>query len=376
MNVFRVDGMLVFFLFGVAFTISAQAGVNKVASISVDYDLWRDINDHAISTVHLLSCNQVTSRALKRHTQFANVTCSLRSDGTPVPSAQNLSVVLIGNPQLVVIDTSTCPLKHCSLSFIFEVLAFCSSNGVPYVGAIDSVREQFTFYDVRTKVITEYNPNTSKAQNTFETVYNERRWGDAGDGSGAGSSLEASRSARSVLLRVIKEYGISSMVDAPCGSMAWMPTVLTQLASDNLAIQYVGLDVSCSVVNVHSLRFTRRKNWRFFCADVCHQALPQKFDLVFSRDALQHVPIEYAFAFLSNVKKSKAKFLLVGSYLNSTKPNVDINIGDYYDIDLTKPPFEVLPAPIQVFQETTISPGEPTKYLLLYRVDNLSWSGQ
>jgi hypothetical protein len=39
----------------------------------------------------------------------------------------------------------------------------------------------------------------------------------------------------------------------------------------------------------------------------------------------------------------------VGSYYNNPKAaNHDIKAGEYYDIDLTKPPFSVQPAPVEV----------------------------
>ena len=56
------------------------------------------------------------------------------------------------------------------------------------------------------------------------------------------------------------------------------------------------------------------------------QPLPQGQDLIFSRDALQHLPLDYAFSFLANVKRSGAKYLLVGSYVDGGA-NVNIRIG-------------------------------------------------
>lgn len=90
--------------------------------------------------------------------------------------------------------------------------------------------------------------------------------------------------------------------------------------------------------------------------------------LVFSRDSLQHVPLHAAFMFLANVRASGARLLLVGSYLRSTHPNRDIKAGDYYPIDLTKPPFNLGPV-LEVLDE-----GTPDgKHLLLLDVANMAW---
>lgn len=64
------------------------------------------------------------------------------------------------------------------------------------------------------------------------------------------------------------------------------------------------------------------------CIDYSAQPLPRGYELVFSRDSLQHVPLHGAWQFLNNVKASGAKYLLVGSYLNSQSGNVDVPGGE------------------------------------------------
>lgn len=52
--------------------------------------------------------------------------------------------------------------------------------------------------------------------------------------------------------------------------------------------------------------------------------MPRGYDLVFSRDSLQHLPMHGTWQFLNNVKASGAKYLLVGSYIDSASPNGNI----------------------------------------------------
>jgi len=60
------------------------------------------------------------------------------------------------------------------------------------------------------------------------------------------------------------------------------------------------------------------------CVDYSNQPLPSGYDLIFSRDSLQHIPMHGAWQFLNNVKASGAKYLLVGSYIKNSEPNFNI----------------------------------------------------
>lgn len=63
------------------------------------------------------------------------------------------------------------------------------------------------------------------------------------------------------------------------------------------------------------------------CVDYSNQRLPSGYDLVWSRDSLQHIPLHGAWQFLNNVKASGAKYLLVGSYIKSSATNGNIAAG-------------------------------------------------
>lgn len=63
--------------------------------------------------------------------------------------------------------------------------------------------------------------------------------------------------------------------------------------------------------------------------DYSAQPLPKGYELVFSRDSLQHIPMHGAWQFLNNVRASGAKYLLVGSYVTTTAPNTNIAGGGW-----------------------------------------------
>lgn len=66
-------------------------------------------------------------------------------------------------------------------------------------------------------------------QAEFERIYQQSAWGKEGGGSGTGSTTHATRYAKTVLELVMHKYRLHSIVDAPCGAMVWIPTVLRAL---------------------------------------------------------------------------------------------------------------------------------------------------
>jgi hypothetical protein len=174
---------------------------------------------------------------------------------------------------------------------------------------------------------------------------------------------------RAALPGIIKRYNITSMLDSSCGSMLWMPLVLAEVEREQPGFRFHGSDVVCPLIANHTTTFAHKTNYAFSCIDYANQRLPSGYDVVWSRDSLQHVPLHATWQFLNNVRASGARYLLVGSYIKDTAPNRDIAGGDYYPIDLTKPPFNVRPAPLEVIDEKSID----GKHMLLFDVSEMEW---
>ena len=156
--------------------------------------------------------------------------------------------------------------------------------------------------------------------------------------------------------------------------MLWMPLVLAEVERRDPAFKFAGSDVVCNLTTTHSRPYAAKPNWSFACLDYANQNLPAGYDLVWSRDSLQHVPLHAAWQFLANVKASGARYLLVGSYVKQgseggVSPNRDIVAGEYYPINLLAPPFNLRPAPLEVIDEQ--SPDG--KHMLLFDVRALEW---
>jgi hypothetical protein len=83
------------------------------------------------------------------------------------------------------------------------------------------------------------------------------------------------------------------------------------------SFRFMGTDVACSQIDKHKAKFADKKNWAFQCVDYANERLPSGYELVFSRDSLQHVPMHAVWQFLNNVRASGAKYLLVGAAARS-----------------------------------------------------------
>ena len=188
--------------------------------------------------------------------------------------------------------------------------------------------------------------------------------GDHG-GSGIGSTTNATTNIRSIVYSIVKEYNISSILDAPCGSMSWIPLLLTNISSEIPNFKYHGVDVVNSIIAKSQEKYQHMAPlWRMSTIEISREPLPTGYDLIFSRDALQHLPLLLVIDCLENfARTNRSKYLLVGSYYTYSD-NRNIEIGDYFPINLFTWPF-YLTKYIQIFNERYGS-----KYLYMYDIPN------
>lgn len=201
----------------------------------------------------------------------------------------------------------------------------------------------------------------------FSRVYKEEKWGSQGGGSGGGSTVQYTEVLREGLTDLLLRYKIKSMVDASCGSMAWMPLVLRAVQARRPGFRFQGNDVVCGLIEKHRATFSNESNWRFDCVDYSNEPLPKGYDLIWNRDSLQHVPFHAIYQFLNNVKASGARYLLVSSFPGfGTKP---IEPGEYYPQNLQEAPFKLRPEPLAVVDEQS----KHRKKMMLFEVAKLEW---
>jgi hypothetical protein len=160
--------------------------------------------------------------------------------------------------------------------------------------------------------------------------------------SGIGSSLDQTEQLRRRLPLLFSEYGITSLVDAPCGDFTWMEHVNLE------GVEYHGFDIVRSVVEKNRLRYGR-DNIQFDELDIVKQ-VPLRADLILCRDCLVHLSNGDALKALANFKKSGSRYLLTTTFTDREE-NTDLVSGrGWRTINLNKPPFN-LPRPLTLIVE-------------------------
>ena len=169
----------------------------------------------------------------------------------------------------------------------------------------------------------------------FTKIYEENLWGGVESLSGPGSHMDTTKNLRDHLPRLIEDFGICSMVDAPCGDFAWMKHVLPELDID-----YIGCDIVDFVVDRNTANYGKDRV-TFLQKDICADRLPDA-DLIMVRDCLFHLSYQDINRFLAQLARVDYKFLLTTTHFADPRlgiKNSDIVTGDFRRIDLFAPPF-------------------------------------
>lgn len=175
----------------------------------------------------------------------------------------------------------------------------------------------------------------------FSEVYARNIFGGPDSRSGAGSDLIQTEIIRREIPRILREHGVRSMLDAPCGDWFWMSKV-------DLGIeQYIGVDIVDAMVSANRAQFGR-DGVNFEVRDLSKDRLPA-VDLIFSRDCLVHLSFDDAFRILKNFKASGAKYLLTTTFTDRSG-NKDLGDGFWRPLNMQVAPFN-FPAPIELVNE-------------------------
>lgn len=179
----------------------------------------------------------------------------------------------------------------------------------------------------------------SDTRTAFEKIYRDADWGTNASGignSGTGSTVQSTELYRRYLETFIKEHDIKSVVDAGCGDWEFSQKL------DWTGIDYKGYDIVPKVIEIDKARFGNKPNIHFYVGNMVEDDLPAA-DLLISKHVLQHLPNADVKKFLDKqLKKYKHVLLTNGvnaSFLSGL--NADIRPGQYREIDITRPPFNV-----------------------------------
>jgi len=199
----------------------------------------------------------------------------------------------------------------------------------------------------------------------FATIERERRWGDS-HASGWGSTIDYTTVTQGIVATVIKQFELKSMVDVACGDFAWMSVVLQLLPTD---FKYIGCDIVPGLISRNTAACPQ---YEFKVLDFAEDDLP-RCDLMFCRDALQHLPVGDIKKALQNFSRSGSKYLLASTHLRKFgwKNARECRVGQCRDRNLLLKPFD-LPDPIMVFSEE----DESHKFLGLWKLPFAKTNGE
>jgi hypothetical protein len=195
-------------------------------------------------------------------------------------------------------------------------------------------------------------------QAVFSRIYQGNAWGSAESRSGPGSTLARTAFIRQRLPELVRDLGVTNLLDAPCGDFAWMSEVALPVE------RYVGVDVVAELIAL--LRRTHGSARRdFLVRDITADRLPRA-DLIFCRDCLVHFSFADIFRTLAAFRRSQSRYLLTTTFPGRTH-NDNIATGAWRPINLECPPF-CFPPPLTVVLDGCPLPDYADKSLALWRL--------
>jgi len=201
----------------------------------------------------------------------------------------------------------------------------------------------------------------SRTEEIFTRIYDRNAWGEQESRSGPGSGKTRTERLRSELSRLIKNLGVRSMLDLPCGDFNWMSCV------DLSSVQYIGGDIVTPLIANNNSLYTQPGR-KFERIDMLRDPLP-KVDLILCRDGLVHFSFSDIGRALSVMSKSGSLYLLVTTFTEHMR-NRDIPTGGWRRLNLAIPPF-CFPQALQTLSDARPDGTFPDKALALYRLADL-----
>ncbi|MFC1843338.1 class I SAM-dependent methyltransferase [Thermodesulfobacteriota bacterium] len=200
-------------------------------------------------------------------------------------------------------------------------------------------------------------------KNFFTHIYKSNLWESDESVSGPGSTLEYTKNIRKQLPLLFREFGVSTILDAPCGDYNWFSHV-----ERGPSVRYLGMDIVQNLVAKNQSSFGDQ-NTAFSVLDILTDRLPDA-DLWLCRDALIHFSNRDIFLTIRNFLGSNISYLLTTSYTNNER-NIDIPTGSFRWLNLERPPFNFCRP--EKYIDDWIA-GSPVRHLCLWKREDLRQS--
>jgi len=201
----------------------------------------------------------------------------------------------------------------------------------------------------------------SRTEKIFTRIYVRNAWGEQESRSGPGSGKTRTGRLRSELSKLIRDLGVRSILDLPCGDFNWMSCV------DLSSVQYMGGDIVTPLIANNDSLYAQPGR-KFERIDMLHDPLP-KVDLILCRDGLVHLSFLDIGRALDAMKKSGSVYLLATTFTEHMR-NRDIPTGAWRRLNLSIAPF-FFPRAVQILSDARPDGTCPDKALALYRLADL-----
>ncbi len=199
----------------------------------------------------------------------------------------------------------------------------------------------------------------------FADIYRYNLWGNEESRSGNGSTLRDTESVRRQLPVIIRDFGIESVLDAPCGDYRWM----SQL---NLDLKlYIGADIVPQLIESNIRRYGTDNGRRFMVLDIAEDR-PPTVDLIVSRHCMIHMSLSDVASCLQNFVRSGSRYLMATT-IPTCVCNRDIRTGGFRELNLQIAPF-FLPEPLARIHDAAIIDGRPLGdgWLYLWKLSDVA----
>jgi len=180
-----------------------------------------------------------------------------------------------------------------------------------------------------------------RVEDVFTRIYERNTWEAEESRSGPGSTLGETASLREDLPVLLRDLGVRSLLDSPCGDFNWMSRAQLDLDS------YIGADIVRKVIDANNEKFGNSAR-RFINLDLLRDRLPAA-DAIMCRDCLVHFSDSDVRRALVNFVRSGSTYLITSTY-PGRGPSMNIITGEWQPLDLQATPF-LLPAPVRILGE-------------------------
>lgn len=180
----------------------------------------------------------------------------------------------------------------------------------------------------------------------FNDIHSKNFWNNDESVSGAGSTMAATEIIREEIPKLVKQYGITSILDIPCGDFNWQDRMAREMNIE-MDVAYYTADIVPELIHENRGKYQGKE---FTILDITKDILP-KVDMILCRDLLGHFSNRDVRRALENIRRNKPTYLLATTFPDHENLH-DITTGQWRPINLAS--FFGLPDPIEIINEGVV----------------------